>query len=126
MIYSVGYMNITLSDLKTFSESSDAVVVDIRYQPYSKMRVFWNKDYLSSIFGERYIHIKELGNVNYKSKDIKIYNINSGLEQLGSIMDKNIILFCSCKDYNKCHRKNISEAIADRFSVDVEEIDILS
>ena len=118
-------MNITLSDLKDFCDNKDIIIIDIRYSPYSKMRIFWNKDYLSGVFKDKYIHIKELGNMNYKGKEIKINDLDTGLSKIKSFISKDVILLCSCKDYNKCHRKIISEEISKKFSVNSQEIDML-
>ena len=84
-----------------------------------------SKYLLSGIFENKYIHIKELGNVNYKGKEIKICDLDAGLSKIENLINKDIILLCSCKDYNKCHRKIISEEISKKFSVNAKEIGML-
>jgi len=126
MIFTVGYHNISRKDLKDKVNEKDAAIIDIRYIPFSR-NLFWTQDQLQEVFGSRYYHIKQLGNVNYKIKNsFKISDINAGLESLSPILEKykNIFLLCACKDLKTCHRLIIAEEIKNKLNIEYEEFDM--
>ena len=119
-IYTVGYKAWSFYEFKTkVEELGDIPVIDVRYSPYS-FNPFWTKKNLKKHF-KSYIHIRNLGNVNYKNgKPIKIYNLDKGCKQLlEKIGDNNCLLLCACEDFDKCHRKVIVETLQTMILCDI-------
>jgi uncharacterized protein (DUF488 family) len=109
-IYTAGYNAWSFYEFKTkIEELGNPLIVDVRYSPYS-FNPFWTKKNLTKHFNN-YIHIKNLGNVNYKNgKPIKIYNLDKGCKQLLNSLGKDYdscLLLCACEDVEECHRKVI-------------------
>jgi uncharacterized protein (DUF488 family) len=120
MIYTAGYYGRRLDDFRAEVGRLGAVVVDIRLVPQSRFFPEWRKGNLEKVFGDRYRHVKELGNAGFKEKRIEIVDLESGLEVVTRI-DGNAILMCACKDLNRCHRQVIGEALKGR-GYQVEEL----
>jgi len=113
-IYTAGYKVWSFYEFKTkVEELGKILVVDVRYSPYS-FNPFWTKKNLKKHF-ENYIHIANLGNVNYKNgRPIKIYSLDKGCKQLLNSLGKDYnacLLLCACEDVEKCHRKVIVEKL---------------
>ena len=117
MIHTAGYSGRKLDDFQAAVAQLDAFVVDIRLVPQSRFFPAWRKSNLEKVFGDRYRHVKELGNTKFKEKRIAINDLDAGLEVIMQI-EGDVILLCACKDRNFCHRKIIGEALEERgFSV---------
>jgi len=124
-IFTIGYQNITRKNLKHEIEQLDAALVDIRYVPFSR-NPFWTLPQLQETFQDRYYHIKDFGNVNYKGGPFKILNLEKGMKSFLSILNKYkaIFLLCSCKNFEKCHRSLIAEEIKTQLEIPCQEFDI--
>lgn len=119
-IFATGYTGRDINDLKPLLEHLEAVLVDIRFAPYSQV-MFWRKIYLKTLLGERYFHIPNLGNRNFKEKNkISIQNMQLGIETLLSL-NTNLMLFCVCSEQQECHRRIIIEELKKR-GIETEEI----
>ena len=112
-IYTAGYYGRDIIEFKATVERLNAVVVDIRLVPQSRFTPEWRQKNLQTLFGESYLHIKELGNKGFKEKRIEIADLEIGLEVVTQIK-QDMILLCACKDYEKCHRKVIAEELKVR------------
>lgn len=116
MIYTLGYKNYSFYEFKDLVIELDVMIVDIRFSPYTSLP-FWGKAALSEYFRDKYIHIKELGNINYNNcEEIKIKDISQGsieIEKIFLVRD-NILLLCACKDIEKCHRKLVAEILGTK------------
>jgi uncharacterized protein (DUF488 family) len=112
-IYTAGYYGRDLDEFQATVEGLKAVVVDIRLVPQSRFTPQWRQKNLQAVFGENYLHVKELGNKGFKEKRIEIADLETGLEVVTQIK-RNIVLLCACKDYEKCHRKVIAEELRIR------------
>ena len=108
-IYTVGYNAWSFYEFKTKIEELDNILVDVRYSPNS-FNPFWGKKNLLKHFKGNYVHIPNLGNVNYKNgKPIKVCNIDKGCKQLlKQIGDNDCLLLCACEDVETCHRKVVA------------------
>ncbi len=112
-LYDLGYQNI--KSHQTLVEVAcilDAVVLDIRASPRSR-DPRWNKRSLMTHLVERYVHVADLGNINYRdwSAPIVIANIERGLDHIRHYLETNsVILLCACHSRDTCHRKVITDA----------------
>ena len=63
--------------------------------------------------GSAYIHVRELGNVNYKGGPVEIEDLEAGLCKLRAILERGpAILMCMCSNLRRCHRKVAADALA--------------
>lgn len=119
-IFSTGYTGKQVEQLPALLEHHEAVLADIRFAPYSR-HLQWRKDYLTLLLKNRYRHIPQLGNRNYKSEGaIQIQNLEIGIRLLES-WQTNIILMCACTDLEKCHRRIVIHELETR-GYEIEEI----
>lgn len=117
--YTTGYSGKEVADLKPMIESLDAILVDIRFAPYSRV-LHWRKVYLKTLLGDRYRHVPNLGNRTYKENKITIQNLELGLETLFSLKT-DAVLMCACEKIETCHRKIIADELRNR-RFDVSEL----
>jgi hypothetical protein len=105
-IYTIGYKGVKAADLKAFAEREGATVLDIRLKPWSPRPEF-QKASLARFLGDRYQHIGELGNVNYKNGGpVEFLDREAGEKKVRAALGSgSVILLCACEDVNECHRK---------------------
>ena len=122
-VYTAGYNNFLSDTFQKKVDELNAIIIDIRYNPYS-FSPFWQKEYLSRRYQDKYIHIPELGNKNYKTSGIKIADWEKGLRYLIEIFkeNKNIVLMCACEELEKCHRAWIAQKLETMFDISVVEV----
>lgn len=118
-IFTTGYTGRDINDLKPMLEALDAMLIDIRFAPFSQV-FHWRKVYLKSLLGEKYRHIPNLGNRTYKEDKISIQNLKLGIETILNL-PFNVVLMCACEKTEKCHRRLIVEELANR-EIKTEEI----
>jgi uncharacterized protein (DUF488 family) len=112
-IFATGYAGRDINDLKPLVEGLGAILVDIRFAPYSEVMV-WRKVFLKTLLGDKYLHIANLGNRAFKEIDkCAIQNLHLGIETLLSL-NSNSILFCACTEQKNCHRRVIAEELEKR------------
>lgn len=120
-IYTLGYSNFTIDQISQIVKVTDSVLVDVRLRAWSR-----NPDYCKSrimaVFGERYLHVPEFGNVNYKDRSAPqvIKDFDGGLHRLSEI-NSNVILMCVCPNLAVCHRSILSYRMR-QLGFDVTEI----
>lgn len=116
-LYDLGYQ--TIKDpaiLAQVVEKLDAVVFDVRWSPRSR-DYRWNNSALQSLLSQRYLHVQELGNVNYRdwSAPVQISHLPYGLKQIAIALEANpVILMCACRDRSTCHRLVIVQAAIEQ------------
>ena len=118
-IFTTGYTAKDINELHPMLDALDAVLVDIRFVPYSQV-LHWRQIYLKVLLGSKYLHIPNLGNRTYKEDKITIQNLGLGLETVFSL-NKNAVLMCACEKMENCHRRVISTELKKR-SIETEEI----
>ena len=119
-IFATGYQSKDINDLKPLVDRLGAILVDIRFAPYSQV-MFWRQVYLKTLLGKKYLHISNLGNREFKENNkILIQNLNLGIETLLSL-NTNSILFCVCAEQKNCHRHVIVQELQKR-SIETTEI----
>ena len=121
-IYTIGYTSTTTEELIEIVNSLKAKLVDIRISPYSK-DYRWRQKSLQQYFADKYLHIKEFGNENYKIGSIKVSNPNLGIAKIKSVIENQpVILLCACYNHEKCHRSQVSTILAEAFYLEVEHL----
>ena len=116
-LYTLGYLHPDGATTLMAVMASDpmTLLVDIRYSPRSRWLPRWSKKQLQATWGDRYRHVKALGNVNYRLADAPIQlldpetGIRWAVEQLRA--GYSLILLCACREYDRCHRKVVEEQV---------------
>jgi uncharacterized protein (DUF488 family) len=106
--------------IAAFMQQPTAFLIDIRFSPRSRLWV-WNKSALQAIYcpaGDhlsRYVHLKELGNVNFKDPKLPIvlYQPAIPVQVLAEALSAgcSFLLLCACKKKETCHRKVVEELV---------------
>lgn len=118
-VYTFGYTGRQPQELAAIAASLDALVVDIRFSPYSRNHL-WNKRALLGVLGNRYQHLKALGNENYKGGPIKLLDPQAGVAAIRPwLSERPIILICVCKEVAWCHRKVAAELLGAELGAEV-------
>ena len=111
--YTTGYTGKSVEQLSALLDFHDAILADIRFAPVSK-HLQWTKNYLSIMLGDRYRHVSQLGNRNYKNGGaIQIHNLEIGIRLIES-WRTNVILLCACEDLENCHRRVVKAELEKR------------
>ncbi len=118
-IFTTGYTAKNINDLRPMLDALDAVLIDIRFAPYSQV-LHWRQIYLKVLLGSKYLHIPNLGNRTYKEDKITIQNLQLGLETVFGL-NKNAVLMCACEKTENCHRRVIIAELKRR-GIETEEI----
>lgn len=126
-VHTAGYIGAwTLATLVAKVEEIDAVVVDVRLSPRSR-NPQWRGPTLASALKERYVHIREFGNVNYRLRgmhNVRLKDFVKGVAKLDLMNQPDVVLLCACRDYDHCHRSIIVDMLleqhADRFEYEGE------
>ena len=115
-LYTIGYSGRSLDEIETICSEVDALLLDIRYKPYSRKYGF-SKAALARFFGANYLHLRELGNINYdNNKPIQIYEPDAGLVLLGGLLrHRPVIMLCVCRNYQRCHRQEVAYLAREHF-----------
>lgn len=117
-IYATGYTGKTVDQLASIASKLGAIVVDIRYSPYSR-NPEWNRNNLMRILGSGYIHCQPLGNSNYKNGDEIIISDYERGREIVKRLDSPVLLLCMCKSPKGCHRTDVLAMFAmDGFEVE--------
>ncbi len=118
-IFTTGYTAKDINDLRPMLDALNAVLVDIRFAPYSQV-LQWRQIYLKVLLGSKYLHIPNLGNRTFKEEKITIQNLGLGLETVFRL-NKNVLLMCVCETAENCHRRVITAELNKR-GIETEEI----
>jgi hypothetical protein len=131
-LYTIGYQGLRgVYQLLNFAVPLDADIIDIRFTPYSKNEEWTQATLLNRLcdlqFGglkPRYVHIKELGNVNYKGDGpIELLHAEFGMARLEErLKQKPCILLCRCPEVNQCHRKVVADLAERWWGIKVEHL----
>lgn len=123
-VYSLGYQASTPEDLKTYVDELGALLVDIRYSPYSR-DARWTQKALIELLGNRYLWLQDLGNLNYKrGGPIQLVHPANGAARLRPILEQqSILLLCACRSLETCHRKVAAEYLSQALGASVEHLE---
>lgn len=123
-VITTAYTLVRPQDLADLAELGDALVVDIRLRARSWVPAY--RGYaLRRELGERYIHIPELGNVNYRDRDlpIEIADLEGGIAKLRAAANghRAAVLLCGCRELETCHRRVVAEELSRRLGLEWAE-----
>lgn len=115
--------------LDALMQDEKAYLVDIRFSTASKKKPEWSEAILSDRYA-RYMWIKALGNERRFEKrptnapiPIKIFHPEIGIPRLinGLKQGYNLILLCTCPNYETCH----SKVVVDMVRKQLPEVEIV-
>ena len=110
IVYTLGYTGRKLAEITRALDDRDAILFDIRYSPRSRNPAY-SKDYLQATLKDRYVWVKDLGNVNYALlSPIKIANYAAGKARITATA-KPVILMCVCENAATCHRTVVADLL---------------
>jgi uncharacterized protein (DUF488 family) len=118
-VYCIGYSGRQSGELLDLADRVEAVVVDIRFSPASRIPA-WSRKRLSELLGGRYVHVRELGNKNYRSGGpIALVDYEAGRRQVERLLQElPVLLLCVCADPTECHRTFVADLLRrDGFEV---------
>ncbi len=120
-IYTFGYSKCDVQKLYAAIKEMDGVLVDVRIAARSRVPA-WNKGRLQEVFGQRYVHVRNLGNLNYQSDGpVEIVNLELGLKEVLILAQRRpVVLMCICKELCNCHRETIADALRES-GIETEE-----
>lgn len=110
VLYDLGYNDLKKAEeLAQIAKHLDAVVADIRFMPHTRNPEF-SQTHLVEVLGDRYVHIGELGNKNYKGDGpIELVDKKAGLLKIEELLaSKSVIMICACWKRSECHRLDAS------------------
>lgn len=113
-IFLIGYAGRTPEDILS-ALGDRGVLVDIRIRAGSRNPAY-NKSALARVFGERYYHVPQLGNRDYRTGGIRISDPDAGLaivEEVAAVHDR-VFLMCACADGASCHRTTVGAMLSSR------------
>ena len=115
-LYTLGYHEPdAASRLSHLMSDPKTLLIDIRYRARAPWSRTWTKKALKATYGERYLHLRYLGNVNYQDPQLPIHLLNpgKGIPQCVDLLEAgfSLVLLCACQDYERCHRKTVYEIL---------------
>ena len=124
-IYTLGYSGWTHEAIQEVLDRIDGVLIDIRMVPRSRC-LRWDGSTFARKYGDRYVKVKQFGNVNYKGTmaQVRILDFAAGVEIVRELTKtgRAPILLCGCPDVNQCHRKILAARLAEAWGAEVEHI----
>lgn len=122
-LYTLGYSTWSIEQLATVQEELNALLIDIRYNPFSS-RPEWRKEELRRRFRGNYIHASALGNLNYQGGPIELANPHKAVTPIRAhLAERPCILMCACADWQHCHRREASLFLAHALGATIEHLD---
>jgi uncharacterized protein (DUF488 family) len=118
-VYTIGYSGRKPAEILEIARDLDATVFDVRFSPRSRVP-HWTRGRLEALLGDRYRHVRALGNRNYRGGPTDLVDFPAGLELIRE-SNRPVILMCACKDPAFCHRSTIAEKLR-RAGMEVTEL----
>jgi uncharacterized protein (DUF488 family) len=115
-VYTLGYAVAGAAEqLERLMADPTMLLVDVRKEARSRWLHQWTKKQLTLRWGGRYIHLPQLGNVNYKDRNLPIVlaNPDEGIPVVQSYLQAgySVVLLCACMRYETCHRRVVAELL---------------
>jgi uncharacterized protein (DUF488 family) len=123
IIYTYGYTGASVATLGAILARTGALLVDVRFSPASR-NPEWSGSRLRATFGEEYLHLKALGNANYRNGGpIELVDLEGAAKRLRPILEgRSVVLLCACKDHAVCHRTVAAVRLAGLLGAKVEHL----
>jgi uncharacterized protein (DUF488 family) len=118
-LFTLGYAEVLgPDDLRQMLEWCDIdTIVDVRLQPWGRAPFNGPRAARATVeaVGLRYLHLRDLGNVLYKSDGIQILNIEA-IEIVLTMLraGHGVALMCACPRPEGCHRRFLAEEAVRR------------
>jgi uncharacterized protein (DUF488 family) len=98
-------------------------IYDVRYRPASRRPEFSRKR-LAERLGKRYVHAQGLGNVDYKSDNIRLADPEPWYAEIAEHLasGKPAVLLCACARLDVCHRLVIARELEKRLGIKAEHM----
>lgn len=116
-VFTLGYRQKTATMTLQQLVEWHVIIVDIRLKPYSRWARQYNKNAMIETYGERYIHIEELGNLHWNIPgSIKLKDADEGIAELIEVLkDGDVVLLCACREWDKgCHRTEVAKLLLEQ------------
>ncbi|MCZ7547390.1 MAG: DUF488 domain-containing protein [Anaerolineae bacterium] len=117
-IYTFGTQRRRLAELVALAGDLDALVVDVRLAPRSRVRE-WNQAVMAAALGDRYLHVGVFGNLNYKTAGapVRLRDPEAGIAALepARAAGQSVILVCYEEDPAHCHRRDVAGLLHARW-----------
>ena len=114
-LYTIGYAALEGVEQLQGLFPQQVLLIDIRYYPASRWRPEWSRKRLIERFSTNYCHIRELGNINYRSSTlpIKLVDAAAGVSWIAGFLQagRDVCLLCACADWENCHRRVVAELL---------------
>lgn len=122
-IYTMGYSGWAPARLAATALELRAAFWDIRYSPMSR-RPEWRGPALRAAIGPAYVHVKALGNKNYRGGPIELLNPAAVVDLArGVLAERPLILLCGCKVWHLCHRAIAADFLARQLGAPIEHLE---
>lgn len=123
-LYTLGYTGHLPADVVAMVQATGALLVDVRFAPYSRWQPAWNERALGAVLGEDYVHVKALGNENYKGEGIVLHRPTEGVAYVvNRLHERDVVIMCACKHVETCHRRDVSALVVEACGCEVVHLD---
>ena len=110
-VLTFGYQGQRPEALAALAEAEDALVVDVRIKPWSRVPD-WSQKALQATLGERYVWVRELGNEEYQGTGVRLMDEGAGLAKVRALLEqRSVILLCFEADEGECHRGYVKKRL---------------
>ena len=118
VLYSFGYSGQAPETLYRELLRLEAVLVDVRYSPRSRVPA-WSGLNLQRTFAGKYVHLREFGNANYNSGGkIQLFDAEAGISRVARLIQQHdVVLMCGCRARETCHRALVAAILSQRLDV---------
>ena len=118
LLYTFGYTTPGTGPAIEQLVALDVSIADIRYSPNSRVQK-WRKSSLQNWLGDHYLHIRELGNVNYNQPGapIQLFQSENGVSLVSERLQRgqHLALMCMCREVEECHRLEAAREVQVQF-----------
>ena len=119
-IYTLGYAHWSIENVANRIDDLEAILVDVRHSPHSTKPGFTQTD-LQARFGDRYVHLRAFGNVNYKGGPIELAAPEHGLRVVKELPAPPVLM-CGCQNPASCHRAVVADFLSGHLKVPIEHL----
>jgi uncharacterized protein (DUF488 family) len=122
-LFTYGYVGRRVAGLVSVLETTpSALLVDVRLSARARDPA-WSEASLRRMLGPRYLHVPQLGNVNYQAHDapIQLADAQAGLRRVlkaaSLLLDPRdvptVVLLCACRERGRCHRDAVAKLLVE-------------